>query len=106
MTNAYNYLLEAGGLEEESSYPYTGERGECKFNPKKISARITNFTNIPLDENQIAAYLVKNGPLASKFPSQNKSFNFCTPYVNFFCTFNQSKSSYDKVNKLITLIHL
>lgn len=68
MTNAYNYLLESGGLEEESSYPYTGERGECKFDPEKITVRITNFTNIPVDENQIAAYLVKNGPLASKSP--------------------------------------
>lgn len=64
MTNAYNYLLESGGLEEESSYPYTGERGECKFDPEKIAVKITNFTNIPADENQIAAYLVKNGPLA------------------------------------------
>ncbi|KAL2324845.1 hypothetical protein Fmac_023903 [Flemingia macrophylla] len=64
MTNAYNYLIEAGGLEEESSYPYTGERGECKFDSEKIAVRITNFTNIPADENQIAAYLVKHGPLA------------------------------------------
>lgn len=66
MTNAYNYLIEAGGLEEESSYPYTGDRGECKFDPEKIAVRITNFTNIPVDENQIAAHLVKHGPLASK----------------------------------------
>ncbi|KAE9590027.1 hypothetical protein Lal_00037743 [Lupinus albus] len=64
MTNAYNYLIEAGGLEEESSYPYTGQRGECKFDQEKVAARVTNFTNIPLDESQIAAYLVKHGPLA------------------------------------------
>jgi len=68
MTNAYKYLLESGGLEEESAYPYTGVKGECKFDPGKVAVRITNFTNIPLDENQIAAYLVKNGPLASKSP--------------------------------------
>ncbi|KAK7268305.1 hypothetical protein RIF29_21002 [Crotalaria pallida] len=64
MTNAYNYLMEAGGLEEESSYPYTGEQGECKFDPNKVAASVTNFTNIPVDESQIAAYLVKHGPLA------------------------------------------
>ncbi|KEH43476.1 putative cathepsin L [Medicago truncatula] len=64
MTNAYNYLLEAGGLEEENAYPYTGGKGECKFDPKKIAVKITNFTNIPVDENQIAAYLVNHGPLA------------------------------------------
>lgn len=66
MTTAYDYLMEAGGLEEETSYPYTGAQGECKFDPNKVAVRVANFTNIPADENQIAAYLVNNGPLASK----------------------------------------
>ena len=64
MTNAYKYLMEAGGLEEESSYPYTGKKDECKFKPDKVAVRVTNFTNIPIDENQIAANLVYHGPLA------------------------------------------
>ncbi|XP_010243268.1 PREDICTED: probable cysteine protease RD19D [Nelumbo nucifera] len=64
MTNAYKYLMEAGGLEEEETYPYTGKPGECKFNPEKVAVRVVNFTNIPLDENQIAAHLVHHGPLA------------------------------------------
>ncbi|XP_004307346.1 PREDICTED: cysteine proteinase 15A-like [Fragaria vesca subsp. vesca] len=64
MTNAYKYLMEAGGLQDEVSYPYTGKKGECKFNPEKVAVRVTNFTTIPLDENQIAANLVHNGPLA------------------------------------------
>ncbi|KAL5735050.1 hypothetical protein ACOSP7_032911 [Xanthoceras sorbifolium] len=64
MTNAFNYLIESGGLEEESSYPYEGKRGECKFSPEKIAVKIANFTNIPVDENQIAAHLVHHGPLA------------------------------------------
>ncbi|KAJ4822695.1 putative cysteine protease rd19d [Turnera subulata] len=64
MTNAYRYLIEAGGLQEESSYPYTGKKGECKFDPEKVAVKVANFTNIPIDENQIAANLVLNGPLA------------------------------------------
>nr|CAB16316.1 cysteine proteinase precursor [Vicia sativa] len=64
MTTAYDYLMEAGGLEEETSYPYTGAQGECKFDPNKVAVRVSNFTNIPADENQIAAYLVNHGPLA------------------------------------------
>ena len=64
MTNAYKYLIHSGGLEEESSYPYTGKRGECKFEPEKVAVRVSNFTNISLDENQIAANLVHRGPLA------------------------------------------
>ncbi|KAI5648578.1 hypothetical protein M9H77_34583 [Catharanthus roseus] len=64
MTNAYNYLIKAGGIEEEKSYPYTGKSGKCKFNPEKIAVRVANFTNIQVNEDQIAAHLVQNGPLA------------------------------------------
>ncbi|KAK6933427.1 Peptidase C1A, papain C-terminal [Dillenia turbinata] len=64
MTNAYKYLMEAGGLQEESSYPYTGKKDECKFDPNKVAVKVANFTNIPVDEKQIAANLVQHGPLA------------------------------------------
>ncbi|KAJ7970476.1 Cysteine proteinase [Quillaja saponaria] len=64
MTNAYKYLIEAGGLEEESSYPYTGKRGKCQFKQAKVAVRVSNFTNIAIDEDQISAHLVHNGPLA------------------------------------------
>lgn len=67
MTNAYKYLIATGGLEEESSYPYIGKRGKCQFDSEKIAVRVANFTNIPVDENQIAAHLVHHGPLASEF---------------------------------------
>lgn len=65
MTNAYNYLMKFGGLEEEKAYPYTGKQGECKFSKDKIAVRVANFTKIPFDEKQIAANLVMRGPLAS-----------------------------------------
>lgn len=64
MTNAYNYLMSAGGLQEESSYPYTGKPEQCKFKSEKIAVKVSNFTTIPIDENQIAANLVIGGPLA------------------------------------------
>ncbi|XP_073306290.1 probable cysteine protease RD19D [Primulina huaijiensis] len=64
MTNAYKYLIEAGGIEDEDSYPYTEKRGECRFRPDKVAVKVVNFTNIPINENQIAAYLVHHGPLA------------------------------------------
>lgn len=64
MTNAYRYLIEAGGLQEESSYPYKGKRGNCTFDADKIAVRVANFTNVPVDETQMAAHLVRHGPLA------------------------------------------
>ncbi|KAK4756091.1 hypothetical protein SAY87_009848 [Trapa incisa] len=64
MTNAYRYLIEAGGLEEESTYPYAGKRGECQFKQDSIAVKVVNFTSIPINEDQIAAHLVHHGPLA------------------------------------------
>ncbi|WOL01421.1 cysteine proteinase 1-like [Canna indica] len=65
MTTAFQYLLKAGGLESEDDYPYTGkDRGSCKFDKSKIAASVLNFSVISTDEDQIAANLVKHGPLA------------------------------------------
>ncbi|KAL3734210.1 hypothetical protein ACJRO7_023541 [Eucalyptus globulus] len=65
MTTAFEYTLKVGGLEREEDYPYTGtDRGSCKFEKSKIAASVSNFSVITLDEEQIAANLVKNGPLA------------------------------------------
>ncbi|KAG6709424.1 hypothetical protein I3842_06G131800 [Carya illinoinensis] len=65
MNSAFEYTLKAGGLMREEDYPYTGtDHGTCKFDKSKIAASVSNFSVVSLDEDQIAANLVKNGPLA------------------------------------------
>ncbi|KAF5194955.1 Cysteine proteinase, partial [Thalictrum thalictroides] len=64
MNSALEYTLKAGGLQREEDYPYTGIDGKCKFDKTKIVASVANFSVVSLDEGQIAANLVKNGPLA------------------------------------------
>ncbi|SPT18090.1 unnamed protein product [Triticum aestivum] len=54
----------AGGLETEKDYPYTGKNSACKFDKSKIAAQVKNFSTVAIDEDQIAANLVKHGPLA------------------------------------------
>jgi len=77
MTNAFEYSLKAGGLMRENDYPYTGrDRGPCKFDNSRIAASVANFSVVSLDEEQIAANLVKNGPLAGSF-----FFFFLLPYI-------------------------
>ena len=46
-TTAYAYVKQAGGLELESSYPYTsggGDSGTCKFDKTKIVSHISGFS--------------------------------------------------------------
>ncbi|KAK9743435.1 hypothetical protein RND81_03G239100 [Saponaria officinalis] len=65
MNNAFEYILKAGGVQREEDYPYTGkDHGTCKFDKSKIAAKVSNFSVVSTDEDQIAANLVKNGPLA------------------------------------------
>jgi cathepsin F len=65
MNNAFEYILKNGGIEREKDYPYTGtDRGTCKFDKSKVAATVSNFSVVSMDEEQIAANLVKNGPLA------------------------------------------
>lgn len=65
MNSAFEYTLKAGGLMREEDYPYTGtDRATCKFDNTKVAAKVANFSVVSLNEEQIAANLVKNGPLA------------------------------------------
>ncbi|KAL5197145.1 hypothetical protein ABZP36_000657 [Zizania latifolia] len=73
MTNAYSYLMNSGGLMEQSAYPYTGAQGTCRFDANKVAVRVANFTVVPAvprsaggrdDDAQIRAALVWSGPLA------------------------------------------
>lgn len=65
MNTAFEYTLKTGGLMREEDYPYTGtDKGACKLDKSKIVASVHNFSVVSLDEDQIAANLVQNGPLA------------------------------------------
>ncbi|PSS31299.1 Cysteine protease [Actinidia chinensis var. chinensis] len=65
MNSAFEYALKAGGLQREEDYPYTGrDHGHCKFDKHKIAASVYKFSVVSVDEDQVAANLVKNGPLA------------------------------------------
>jgi len=63
-SNAYEYIMQAGGIESESSYPYTAMDGSCKVDQSKFVAKVSNWTAVSKDEDQIAAFLVEHGPLS------------------------------------------
>lgn len=62
--NAYKAIEQLGGLETESDYPYEGENENCHFNRSDARVSIQGSVNISSDENQMAKWLVKNGPIS------------------------------------------
>jgi len=86
MNNAFEYILKAGGVQREEDYPYTGKDGACKFDESKIAASVANFSVVSNDEDQIAANLVKNGPLAG---TKLVLFRFVLPCEYLIRTFRE-----------------
>jgi len=65
-TTAYDYIINAGGIESESAYPYTGEDGTCGFISKDVVGKITSwqYATELLDEETLQANLIAWGPLS------------------------------------------
>merc|ERR1712070_241579 len=64
-SNAFKDMIQNNiGLELESAYPYAGKNEACKAATAQEQVFIKNWTTISTDEDQIAAALIKNGPLS------------------------------------------
>nr|KAG5712909.1 hypothetical protein BaRGS_007506 [Batillaria attramentaria] len=56
--------MKLGGLETEDEYSYEGRDDKCKFNRSEVAVKINGAVNISSDENEIKAWLYKNGPIS------------------------------------------
>ena len=64
MWSAYQYIIQVGGITSEDSYPYYAESYKCTVKPSSFVAKISNWTMLPTNETEIAAFLAANGPVA------------------------------------------
>jgi len=62
---AYDYVKQAGGLEPEADYPYTGKDGKCKFEKSKAVATVTGWEWAgKSNEPKMVDFLVAHGPIS------------------------------------------
>jgi len=82
--SAMNDIVSWGGLETETQYPYTAETGTCQ-QAGTLSAKISNYTCVSgpkaADEQQMAAFLVANGPLSIALDA-NDLFSYTSGVIN------------------------
>jgi len=65
-SHAYTYVHKAGGIEQESDYPYTsgnGKTGTCSVNSSKFKVTVSGYTQIK-KESDMGSYVQSTGPLS------------------------------------------
>jgi len=76
-SSAYKAMIKHNlGLELEAKYPYAGADDKCAATKSKQVAFISGWKQISTDETQIAAALVKYGPLAIGLNAMPMQFYF------------------------------
>jgi cathepsin F len=64
MSNAFQCIIQVGGLMAEKEYAYARKEGSCKFEKSEIMASISNYNVVSTDQYQISASIVKHGPVS------------------------------------------
>ncbi|ESP02306.1 hypothetical protein LOTGIDRAFT_172186 [Lottia gigantea] len=63
-SQAYDAIMKLGGLETEKEYGYKGYDEKCFFKKSDVAAKINGSVKISENEDDMAAWLAKNGPIS------------------------------------------
>ncbi|XP_045341909.1 cathepsin F isoform X2 [Leopardus geoffroyi] len=63
-SNAYLAIKNLGGLETEDDYSYSGHLQTCSFSAKKAKVYINDSVELSQNEQKLAAWLAKKGPIS------------------------------------------
>ncbi|XP_032740441.1 cathepsin 8-like isoform X1 [Rattus rattus] len=72
----FKYVWNNGGLEAESTYPYEGREGHCRYLPERSAARIKGFSIISSTEEALMNAVATIGPISVGIDASHESFTF------------------------------
>jgi cathepsin L len=76
MTQAMQYIISNGGIDTESSYPYTAEDGTCNYQASNSGSTLTAFTNVASGDENALQTSVYSGPTSVAIDASQSSFQF------------------------------
>lgn len=78
MTNGFQYIKHAGGVETERAYPYEAVQRYCRFNTAYIGAKVTGFMNVGATESRLKSAVGSVGPISVAIDASHRSLQFYT----------------------------
>nr|XP_055066508.1 cathepsin S, ortholog2, tandem duplicate 1 [Misgurnus anguillicaudatus] len=75
MSSAFQYVIDNGGIDPETSYPYEAVQGQCRYNPSVHAANCTKYYFTPQgDENALKQALADVGPISVAIDATRPQF--------------------------------
>ena len=75
MTQSFEYLEEAGGIQSDATYPYKAIEKTCTFNTSDVVVRVCGFVTIPSgNESVLQQAVALIGPVATAIDASHTSF--------------------------------
>ncbi|XP_047461694.1 procathepsin L-like [Mugil cephalus] len=76
ISRSYTYIINNGGVDSESFYPYEHKNGKCRYSVKGKAAYCSNFHILPRgDEKSLQAAVGSVGPVAVAVNAMLRSFH-------------------------------
>ncbi|XP_075305341.1 cathepsin K-like isoform X1 [Odontesthes bonariensis] len=76
ITKSYSYIIQNGGVDSESFYPYEHQNGKCRYSAKGKAGYCSNFHVLPRgDERALQAAVASVGPIAVAVNAMLPSFH-------------------------------
>merc|ERR1719487_2628718 len=76
MMTAFQYVIKAGGINTEASYPGGTHQGsKCLAKPENVGAKLSAWKMLSNNEEELAQQLVENGPVSVAF-NTGKLFSY------------------------------
>jgi C1A family cysteine protease len=64
MEYALDYIINAGGLQSTSDYPYMAFKGQCKFDSSKVKIQVEEYYKIKENEENLKEAIALCGPIS------------------------------------------
>jgi len=74
MTQAMDYIISNGGIDTESSYPYTAQDGSCEYNSSDSGATLKSYYNVQAGSESDLLNTVLKGPTSVAIDASQPSF--------------------------------